>query len=88
VTAVLDATASTDGDGDPLAYTWFTVAGSGTVTFSSITGPNPTASFVTTAPTAVGQTASTTYLILLEAEDCPGLADYDLLTITHECIGQ
>jgi hypothetical protein len=43
---------------------------------------------VTTAPAGVGQTAVTTYQVLLEAEDCPGLADYDVVTLVHECTGQ
>ena len=63
-------------------------AGRGGGVCSSTTAPNPVATLTTTAPTGVGATATTTYTILLEAEDCPGLADYDLLTITHECTGQ
>ena len=74
--------------GDAMTYAWFSVVGGGAIAFSSITGPNIIATVTPGTPAGVGQVATTTYQVLLQAEDCPGLQDFDLLTITHECTGQ
>ena len=80
----LDATGSTDPDGDGLSYTWAVSSGSATLT--TTTGPTTTATVPAPAAT-YGTTTSTAVDIALTATDCLGGIGTDIVTLTMFCTG-
>ncbi|MCO4772501.1 MAG: putative metal-binding motif-containing protein [Deltaproteobacteria bacterium] len=88
VNELVDATASSDADGDPLWYTWDAVKVSG-----DGSAPELTVTSVGTATTAIsvgttcGTTAAGLFEISVEVKDCNGATDDTSLQVNLSCQG-
>ncbi|MDG1478852.1 MAG: MopE-related protein [Myxococcota bacterium] len=80
----VDATGSTDGDGDELRYTWST-----TSTYATIDSEDEGEATITLSgiPATYGSTSTTTVIVTVEAIDCEGDTDTDTLTLSYDCTG-
>jgi hypothetical protein len=83
-TFVLDATGSTDTDGEPLDYTWAVTSGTGTL--SAASGDTVTLTIGPVTPT-LGSTTTSTVVVTVTATDCYGDSDTDTITLTATCTG-
>ena len=79
-----DASVS-DADGDPLTYSWYVMSGDATLSDETDLNTEVVLSGATTTEPNVCET--TTYEFELVAQDCPGGAAADSLTITMNCCG-
>ena len=84
---ILDGSASSDADGDPIAYDWSVVANpTGAATLSTATAAQAAAIVDVAGPTAPGHTTSTFVLVTLEASDCSDSSSAQL-QLTVSCLG-
>ncbi len=83
-TFAIDATDSTDDEGDALRYAWSTTSGYATIHGASEGSTTITISGI---PATYGTTSTTTVDVSVEVIDCAGDSDTDTLTITYECTG-
>jgi large repetitive protein len=81
---VLDATATTDLEGESLSYLWTVV--SGTATLRADDTPTPTAT-ITGIDTEFGTTMSEDFVFEVEVTDCFGDTATATATVTFECDG-
>jgi len=83
-TFVLDASASTDIDGDPLTYLWSTSS-----TYATIADATAEITTIDLAglPTDYGEAIQTVANVLVRAEDCAGGFDEAYITLTFICEG-
>jgi predicted RNA-binding Zn-ribbon protein involved in translation (DUF1610 family) len=82
---VVDASVSTDVDGEPLSYLWSVV--SGDVGFDDDTSAAPTLTLVG-SDGEYGATISDSFELSVQVTDCIGYASSDTVTITLECTGE
>ncbi len=80
----LDATESSDPDGDELTYSWAVLSGDGTLTDETTSSPTltqggPSASY--------GETNTESVTVELTATDCMGATHTDTVTVNFECTG-
>ena len=80
----VDASASTDAEGEPLGYQWTLV--SGDVVFDDPTLAEPFL-ILTGVDTENGATVSSTFELSVQVTDCIGYVDDATVTITLECTG-
>lgn len=83
---VLDASASSDADSDPLAYTWSATPDYGTVSISDTTAESPTLT-VSNLATDYGVVTTYTIDVVLGVSDCASGSDTTTVTYTVECEG-
>ncbi|MES2642227.1 MAG: MopE-related protein [Myxococcota bacterium] len=83
-TFVLDATGSTDADGDGLQYTWLVTSGTGS--FSSASGET-TVLTIPGGTTTSGDSTATAVIVTVTATDCYGESSTDTITLVSECTG-
>ncbi len=83
-TFTLDATSSSDADGDWLDYSWSVSSGLGVL--SDATSDSPTLTIMGPTPT-FGSTSSEEVTVELEVTDCWGATDTDTVTLTATCEG-
>jgi len=83
-TYTLDASGTTDSDGDELRYTWST--GSAYATIDDDEAESTTLT-IADLPATYGESTETEVNVLLRVEDCAGGADEDYVTVTFSCEG-
>lgn len=83
----LNATGSTDPDGDTMLYAWVVTSGSTYGSLSASSGSTTTLTVSGVAPTAASTSTTETVDITLTATDCMGGSDSDILSVTYTCTG-
>ncbi len=83
----LDATGSTDPEGDTLLYAWSVTSGSTYGSLSASSGSSTTLTVSGVAPTSASTSVSETVEVTLTATDCMGGADTDIIDVTYTCTG-
>ena len=83
---VLDASGSTDDDGDRLAYTWSATSSVASTSFDDTSAEQPVLT-VGNLSTEYGTTESYVVEVQVIASDCAGGTSTDTVTLTVECTG-
>jgi hypothetical protein len=82
----LDASGSSDADGDELTYSWSVSSGS-TYGSLSVTGDTTASVVVSGAPATYGSANQTDVVIDLSVTDCMGASATDQVTLSYYCTG-
>ena len=82
----LDASGSTDDDGDPLHYAWTAASSTASTSLSGANTETPTLT-ISGLETDYGVTEEYDVEVQLIASDCAGGSDTETMTITVECTG-
>lgn len=85
-TIALDASGSTDADGDALEYAWTVVSGSGYGTLSASSGSSVSLTFAG-APASYASANQTDVVLEVTATDCAGGTSTDQVTVSYFCTG-